>query len=219
MTTRATFLLVVCAVAAASIGCCGPCGQQWRPVTYKNYGPCHSGGSSCGSSCAPPCVRDAVAPCGASCGSDCCGSSCSSCTGSPVLAADSVGVSETPGGEVATVSATETVLSTDYDPGVELASGGCESCGDGCATCGQIPCGCGLASWPNPFAALTACSGCGPIYWSEWHNDPPDICDPCDCHGNWTGSGGVKVGYYGPPRAGSASVRTVRDGATPQKIQ
>jgi hypothetical protein len=25
------------------------------------------------------------------------------------------------------------------------------------------------------------------VYWSEWHNDPPRCCDPCDCHGNWTG--------------------------------
>jgi hypothetical protein len=34
------------------------------------------------------------------------------------------------------------------------------------------------------------CSGCdSELYWSEWYNDPPRCCDPCDCHGNWTGPG------------------------------
>jgi hypothetical protein len=31
--------------------------------------------------------------------------------------------------------------------------------------------------------------GCGEVYHSEWHNDPPDCCDPCDCWGNYTGPG------------------------------
>jgi hypothetical protein len=39
-------------------------------------------------------------------------------------------------------------------------------------------CGCG------------GCGGCsGEMYWSEWHNDPPCCHDPCDCYGNWLGSG------------------------------
>jgi len=33
--------------------------------------------------------------------------------------------------------------------------------------------------------------GCGEIYWSEFHSDPPDCCDPCDRHGNFTGVGCV----------------------------
>jgi hypothetical protein len=49
-------------------------------------------------------------------------------------------------------------------------------------------------------------SSCGcdeEVYWSEWHNDPPRCCDPCDCHGNWIGpsSGGYRAPYahaYGP---------------------
>jgi hypothetical protein len=28
---------------------------------------------------------------------------------------------------------------------------------------------------------------CGECYWSEWFNDPPDCCDPCDCYGNYAG--------------------------------
>ena len=32
------------------------------------------------------------------------------------------------------------------------------------------------------------CSGCdGEIYWSEWHNDPPCCCDPCNHCGQWVG--------------------------------
>jgi hypothetical protein len=36
------------------------------------------------------------------------------------------------------------------------------------------------------------------VYWSEWHNDPPRCCDPCDCYGNWTGPGN---GPYRAPYA------------------
>jgi hypothetical protein len=30
-------------------------------------------------------------------------------------------------------------------------------------------------------------SGCGEVYWSEWHNDPPDCLDPCNRCGNYVG--------------------------------
>ena len=45
-------------------------------------------------------------------------------------------------------------------------------------------------SWyPGKYMGqLFACNGCsGPVYWSNFHNDPPDIQDPCDCQGNFTG--------------------------------
>jgi len=29
--------------------------------------------------------------------------------------------------------------------------------------------------------------GCGEVYWSEWHNDPPDCLDPCNRCGNYVG--------------------------------
>ncbi len=47
------------------------------------------------------------------------------------------------------------------------------------------------------------CNGCSSeLYWSEWHNDPPRCCDPCDRCGNWTGpTAGYRAPYahpYGP---------------------
>jgi hypothetical protein len=36
---------------------------------------------------------------------------------------------------------------------------------------------------------LSCNTGCGEVYWDEWLSDPPDCCDPCDNHGNWTGLG------------------------------
>ena len=31
------------------------------------------------------------------------------------------------------------------------------------------------------------CSQCGEYYWSEWFNDPPDCCDPCNNCGDYVG--------------------------------
>jgi hypothetical protein len=31
------------------------------------------------------------------------------------------------------------------------------------------------------------CSQCGETYYSEWFNDPPDCCDPCDNCGHYVG--------------------------------
>jgi hypothetical protein len=49
------------------------------------------------------------------------------------------------------------------------------------------------------LAAATSCCGCtgcnSELYWSEWHNDPPQCCDPCDCHGHWIGP---SAGYCAP---------------------
>ena len=74
------------------------------------------------------------------------------------------------------------------------------ACGPACGpVCGQRgPCGrcgpCGRQFW-GPlsligalFSVPTWCGdGCGEIYWGDFHGDPPDCCDPCDCHGNYTG--------------------------------
>ncbi|NQU25996.1 MAG: hypothetical protein HQ567_32310 [Candidatus Nealsonbacteria bacterium] len=66
----------------------------------------------------------------------------------------------------------------------------CESeCGSECGPCGQ--CGracCGpLSTIAALFAVPTWCgNGCGEIYWGDFHGDPPDCCDPCDCHGDYT---------------------------------
>ena len=44
--------------------------------------------------------------------------------------------------------------------------------------------------------------GCGPIYLSEFHSDPPDCCDPCDRCGNFTGGGCVSCVSCGPAACG-----------------
>jgi hypothetical protein len=90
----------------------------------------------------------------------------------------------------------------------------CESCCtepccgcDSCCECGECcePCcpphqeccakhfGFGQLCW-EVVDTVSCCCGCGggcgcssEVYWSEWHNDPPRCCDPCDCYGNWTG--------------------------------
>lgn len=31
------------------------------------------------------------------------------------------------------------------------------------------------------------CSQCGELYWSEWFNDPPECCDPCNNCGDYVG--------------------------------
>jgi hypothetical protein len=46
------------------------------------------------------------------------------------------------------------------------------------------------------LSRLCGCTGCGrEAYWSEWHNDPPRCCDPCDRCGNWVGP---SYGYRAP---------------------
>lgn len=89
---------------------------------------------------------------------------------------------------------------------------GCDSCGmgghagevyDDCGSCGEDCGGCGTcrrSCWGFPiFHYLFSCNGCGETYWDEWRNDPPSCCDPCDCHGNWTGGPG---GYSTPYETG-----------------
>jgi hypothetical protein len=63
--------------------------------------------------------------------------------------------------------------------------------------------GCGWGS--------TWCGGnCGERYWGDFYNDPPDCCDPCDCHGNFTGGGCSHCGggYAGGYSGGSMGAPT-----------
>ena len=70
-----------------------------------------------------------------------------------------------------------------------------DSCGDVCcdACCGPYDaCGCrwGPLTWVfRIFSCGYFGSGCGQCYWSDFHSEPPDCCDPCDQWGNWTGGG------------------------------
>jgi len=98
---------------------------------------------------------------------------------------------------------------------------GCEpDCGCGPAHGCGAACGCGGSGAGRPSVCAShlcfgswmgclldclckpcGCSGCGgELYWSEWHNDPPRCCDPCDRYGNWIGPqyGGYRAPYDHP---------------------
>ena len=79
------------------------------------------------------------------------------------------------------------------EPSCGCGSGGCNSnsnCGFG-QCCGRIV---------GFIDKLCGCGGCdSELYWSEWHNDPPRCCDPCDCHGNWIGPGDEYRAPYSHP--------------------
>jgi hypothetical protein len=79
---------------------------------------------------------------------------------------------------------------------------GCEaSCGCGCGDCCEPSCGCGcgpkrsgcggfVGACGRMCSALCGGGSCGcsgEMYWSEWHNDPPRCCDPCNRCGQWVG--------------------------------
>lgn len=85
---------------------------------------------------------------------------------------------------------------------------GCEpccgvgGCGDACCCGGGCPLGeglrfgaksvcCEVRRLLSPLGVCCCAGGCGGCdgesYWSEWHNDPPRCCDPCDDCGNWVG--------------------------------
>lgn len=113
------------------------------------------------------------------------------------------------------------------DVGCGMESGCTIGCGDGACGggCGDV-CGCDkptcgvLYSVKYALGSVAgcvlspffACGGCdGELYWSEWHNDPPRCCDPCDKCGNWIGpAAGYRAPYdhpYGVAReTGSSTV-------------
>lgn len=71
--------------------------------------------------------------------------------------------------------------------------GGClDGCGPGvCGPAGCGPVGCAPldigGAIHGKLADINCKSGCGEVYWGEWHHNPPADCDPCDNHGNWIG--------------------------------
>ena len=85
----------------------------------------------------------------------------------------------------------------------------CDSCSEPCCNscgscCGECTCGCcggpGILLHifrlfhPNHWIGCGNNCGCGEIYWGDFHGDPPDCCDPCDCRGNFTGCRGGNCG-------------------------
>ena len=85
---------------------------------------------------------------------------------------------------------------TKYDCSCD---GACGACCSG-AHCGSAVDGCDSyrdAANAGCLGRALACHGCGELYWNEWHNAPPALCQPCDCLGNYTGPGAA--GYYRAP--------------------
>jgi hypothetical protein len=70
----------------------------------------------------------------------------------------------------------------------------CDPCCNGTYGCGSGSCGCGTKGSRPILDALCGCSCCGELYWNEWYNDPPAVCEPCDACGNFVGPRG---GVYG----------------------
>lgn len=66
-----------------------------------------------------------------------------------------------------------------------------------CAACGpeatpSDPCNAPVLFPGRPLRNLlhglvTRGAGCGPVYWSEWHYDRPEPCDPCNNYGDYVG--------------------------------
>jgi hypothetical protein len=121
----------------------------------------------------------------------------------------------------------------------------CEACGDACSgsccdacsgSCCDTTCGPNWFLW-GPFYWLFGVggwgcsnSGCGEFYWSDFHSEPPDCCDPCDRCGNWTGGcydgGCAQAGSPGcssgqcavrPPQGRYAAKRRAASGRVAQR--
>ncbi len=101
---------------------------------------------------------------------------------------------------------------------------GCAStCGCERRSCPQSDCcfgnSCGrLVGLVDRFCGCTGCDG--ELYWSEWHNDPPRCCDPCDCHGNWIGprDGSYRAPYDHPYYVGSNAREPSRNAISTQPV-
>jgi hypothetical protein len=114
-----------------------------------------------------------------------------------------------------------------YGPACEAPCG--DSCGAPSGPCdagGPGPCGACNSCGPNgncrgPLTfvlgllhpATWGCgSGCGEVYYGDFNGDPPDLCDPCDRMGGWTGgdcsTGGCSTGGYSTGGSSTGSCPT-----------
>jgi hypothetical protein len=175
---RVLVVCLLCSLLTVGNGCClltglcGPC------APYGACGPvCDPCCDPCGPACGPVCD-----PCCDPCG-PACGPACDPCCDPCGPACGPVG-----------------------DPCCDPCGA---PCGDpGCATCvgpGK-PCG-PLALLIGLFHCVKygggGCDyGCGEMYCGDWCSEPPDYCDPCDCHGNWVGGGCDTCSSCGPAPAG-----------------
>jgi hypothetical protein len=164
-----------------SCGCGGECCCDGRQFAGQTYDCCCESYAPWCPCTGPECCNTCCEPCG-------CGSCCEPCCSEPCCGCE--------------------------------PSCGCDSCCDPCCgprsePCCAKHCGFGRLCWEAVDALSNCCctGGCGcseEVYWSEWHNDPPRCCDPCDCYGNWTGPGN---GPYRAPYAHAYSPHDYSGGA------
>lgn len=157
-------------VMCGDVSCCDtPCGPSGCSMAGQKWTDC---------ACEGPKLCPCTGPCG-ECASSCgCEPSCGcvdpGCGCEPACGCD---------------------VGCAIEPGCGCDVGCGDTCGAGCG-CGFLACikqGVGKLLKP-----LCACGGCdGELYFSEWHNDPPRCCDPCDKCGNWVGpaSGPYRAPY------------------------
>jgi len=107
---------------------------------------------------------------------------------------------------------------------------GVDACGDPCGgvdVCGD-PCGAGgPLRWTGGILRATfrflgfgyPCNGCGEMYWSDFHSEPPDCWDPCDACGNWTGPGATgQMDYTTGPYPSDGYAANQRPGAANRRL-
>lgn len=115
-----------------------------------------------------------------------------------------------------TICTTDNCGSSCESCGVSSYGGSCGDCADPRAPCGP------LSILRSLFHPMTwDCGSCGERYWGDFHGDPPECCDPCDRHGNFTGAtmdgcnscnsgsgGGYEVEYSGGGGGGCSTCGT-----------
>lgn len=187
-----------------SCGCGGCCngrdyaGQTWDSCGCEGLkmcgctGPCNcyepGCGCECGDCCEPGCECGGYCDSGCGC-SDYCEPSCN-CRGSNY----SCGVGK---------------FFSSCSRFCNAMFGRSSSCG--CGDCCEPSCGCS-------GCGCSDCDGCSSeLYWSEWHNDPPRCCDPCDRCGNWIGPSAGYQAPYSHPYQVSKHVNAVPSTRTAQK--
>jgi hypothetical protein len=197
--SSSTIMLFVIAVALAS-GCATRIGSHLGIA-----GGCGCGvAPGCGCGCEPGCAVEPGCACEPGCAADC-GAACGPC-GRSFAGQVWKGCGPCQGPKICVCKGPECC---GCEPGC-AAEPGC-AFEPGCACEPSCGCGSGVAArhcgplWGVRYAVrsilspLTACGGCdGELYWSEWHNDPPYCCDPCDKCGNYIGpSPNYGSGYAG----------------------
>jgi hypothetical protein len=221
---RATTFVILLFVVSTSYG--------YGLREFLGCGHDRCGGDACGCSCDPGCGCEMGCGCEVSCG---CGGGC---VDGRQFAGQTWNCCHECGPPICPCVESEGYcceIDCDCEPVC-----GCEpSCGCGPAHgCGHA-CGCGGSGAGRPGVCAShlcfgswigcvldclckpcGCSGCGgELYWSEWHNDPPRCCDPCDRHGNWIGPqyGGYRAPYdhpYAPNAVGAVYAKKPKVSST-----